>query len=93
MFYLTGKSKPCKHLQSLKTLCEMQVSDFFGGTDVPCDVILETVLLEDVLLNTETKCFSGSCLEKRVYVVLLEWSLESMCDVWEWCKWKPGGSC
>ena len=36
---------------------------------------------EDVLLRTDMWCFSGSCLEKRIYGVLLEQTLEKTHDV------------
>jgi hypothetical protein len=41
---------------------------------------------EDVLLRTDTWCFSGSSLKIRACDALLEWMLERTCDVWELFK-------
>ena len=51
---------------------EMEISGSFGDSVVSCDIFLETVLdvfaeagmWEDVLLRTDTWCFSGGSLEK-----------------------------
>jgi hypothetical protein len=37
-------------------------------------------------------CFSGSCLKKGAYNVLLEQMLERACDVWKGYKYNPTDS-
>lgn len=39
---------------------EVGISGFVGDSVVSCDVLLEAVLWENVLLRTDTQCFSGS---------------------------------
>ena len=56
-------------------VCEVAISGFFRDSVVSGDAILKTVLREgvfaeahtweDVLLRTDTWCFSGGSLEKR----------------------------
>ena len=51
---------------------EVGISGFIGDSVVSCDVFLETVLWEDVLLRADTWRFSGSCLGKGH--VMFNWS-------------------
>ena len=42
----------------------MKIFGFLRDSILSCDVFLETVLREHVVLRTDTWCFSGSCLVK-----------------------------